>query len=354
LNFRGKLATHQRAIEILTGGEGGLAQHLPKDSSGASKSTGSAAARDNLKRLMLEVETLKREREELETRLKNVSFDLKTPFLHALAQDGAINEQAMSAELLGQALGPLDQQVRDSLEKQEHIVSAVQQNSDEYFGKPAGTDTLSRRDQTMRQLAEGFDAFNDLQSNISEGRKFYNDLTQLLIAFQSKISDFCFARKTEKEELLKDVTRDASVVASNQQAPPPRPPPPNVSATPTTAPPQYASAPQPLPGAPPTYGQAQAQQQQPGGGGALPYPTGYPQSMPMPFGNQAAPYPVAPMAYTPMPPAFNPYATYPPPARKIYYCYCLLLIKYFQLVIVTNGIDNLLFDHFFRLQSLWV
>jgi programmed cell death 6-interacting protein len=305
------LATHQKAIEVLSGGEAALSQFLPKDSSVA-KSTGSASARENLKRLMLEVETLKREREELETRLKTVSFDLKTPFLNALAQDGAINEQAMSAELLGQALGPLDSQLKDSLAKQESIVAAVQQNSDEYFGRQSGTDTLSRRDQTMRQIAEGYDSFNELQSNISEGRKFYNDLTQLLIAFQSKISDFCFARKTEKEELLKDVTRDASNVSASQQAPPPRPPPPTVAAasTASTAP-QYSSAPQPLPGAPPSYGQAQAGQ--PGG---VPYPTGYPQAMPMPYQNQAAPYPVAPMAFTPMP-AFNPYATYPPPSSNL-------------------------------------
>jgi programmed cell death 6-interacting protein len=262
------------------------------------KAQGSQAARDALKQLMIQVETLRGEREALEAHIKNMNFDLKSPFLSALAQDGAIDEPNLSTELLGNAFAPLERQVKESLEKQESLVVAIQQNSDEYFGRRDLTqDNASQRDQVMRQLAEGFDAFTDLQNNIREGTKFYNDLTQLLLAFQNKISDYCFARKTEKEELLKDVTRTASNVPTQPSVPPARPPPPTFSASaqqPASNP--YTSAPAPLP--------HQQQQQQPG---TLPYPTQYP-NMPLPFQAQAA----APYPYTPMPAGYNPYAAYAP------------------------------------------
>ncbi|ODN01568.1 Programmed cell death 6-interacting protein [Orchesella cincta] len=305
--IRGKLATHQQAIEKLSGGEAGVSDFLPRDTS--NKVQGSESAKENLRQLMRQVEHLKSDRESLEESIKNMTFDLRTPFLSALAHDGAINEPAISVELIGKAFSPLEHQVKESLEKQESLVAAIQQNSDEYFGRKPGGDTLSRRDQAMRQLAEGYDAFMDLQNNLKEGTKFYNDLTQLLLAFQNKIGDFCFARKTEKEELLKDVTREAST-ATSQQAPPPRPPPPSVPQAPASAAtaPQYTSAPAPPPGSgPPSYFQTQ----QPG---SMPYPSGYPPAMPMPFQAPGAPYP----AYTPMPAAFNPYATYPPPSNYPY------------------------------------
>ena len=59
------------------------------------------------------------------------------------------------------------------------------------------------RDKTLKDLAAAFDAYQELSSNLEEGSQFYNNLTPLLVKMQSKVSDFVFARTTEKDDLLK-------------------------------------------------------------------------------------------------------------------------------------------------------
>lgn len=68
---------------------------------------------------------MKAERDAIECELKSATVDMKDAFLAAL-HDGSVNEQALSVETLGRAYGPLQQQVKESLAKQEGLMANIQ------------------------------------------------------------------------------------------------------------------------------------------------------------------------------------------------------------------------------------
>jgi len=297
-----KLSTHMQGMRALAGGESVLAQHLP---SGAGGSGGSSTSR--LKELMEEVETLKAERAVMESELKGTNPDMKTVFLQAAA-NGTLNEPVLSVQSLGRSFGPLQAQVGESVTRQEKIIAEVQDLYQPFIQERGGEG--GARETALKSIASAYDAFMELKGNLQEGTKFYNDLTQLLVTFQSKVSDFCFARKTEKEELLKDLSSSLSSMSLDpppaapahhdparpprKNDPPARPPhPPTLSSTDSSAPastPQPAAAPNPYAGAP----------------GPLPYPVSG-GGMPLPY-----------QPYTPLPGGYNPYAYGNPPAQPGY------------------------------------
>ncbi|KAL3279081.1 hypothetical protein HHI36_016595 [Cryptolaemus montrouzieri] len=282
---REKFESHRFGMELLSKSPSELENAVPR---GSSENVSNSSAVSTLRRLMEEVETLKAERDVIESELKNTTVDMKDKFMAALAQDGAISEAALSIESLGETYGPLQKQVRESIEKQEGLIQRIQ-DANAQFVQERGS-TAGSRENMMCQLAAAHDAFRDLQNNLKEGTKFYNDLTQLLVAFQNKVSDYCFARKTEKEELMKDLTLESTKhSAVMPHAPFPKP---NESYdkknSPTTPPQsQESSAPQ-APQAP-----------------NLPYPMAV-QGMPLPYAASAnTPYPA--YAPPPLPQGYNPY-----------------------------------------------
>jgi programmed cell death 6-interacting protein len=99
---------------------------VPQGSSGNVTNSSAVTA---LRQLMEEVETIKAERDAIESELKDTNFDMKSVFLSALAKDGAVSEPVLSVENLGQTYGPLQKQVKESVQKQEGLVERIQVRS---------------------------------------------------------------------------------------------------------------------------------------------------------------------------------------------------------------------------------
>ncbi|XP_061521162.1 programmed cell death 6-interacting protein isoform X1 [Phycodurus eques] len=250
----------------------------------------------------------KREREALESDIKAVTFDMSAAFLAALAKDGAIDEEHLSLGQLDQQYGEFNRRVQASLRQQEELLGQIQTSHQEFSGLKQSDTEANQREEVLKKLASAHDSYMEISNNLREGTKFYNDLTEILLKFQNKCCDIVFARKTERDELLKElqqsIAREPSAPNFNvpayqsqtpgpaggptpaprtifnqappqtlqQTQPPARPPPPVL--TPQTAPAAGTPADNPPPVAPPSAAQGP------------PYPAyqGYPQYFQMPMG----------------------------------------------------------------------
>ncbi|XP_035208806.1 programmed cell death 6-interacting protein-like [Stegodyphus dumicola] len=319
-----KYEKHKDKIALLCLPEEQLLSGIPTGSPLAS-----CPSVDKLKSLMHEVEALKAERETLLGELESAATDMKAKFMSALGE-GGVNEQALSLETLGEIYGPIQKRIRDNIAKQEQLVHDIQVANNEFSQEKNTGGSAGRRESMLSDLASAHDAYMELLRNLEEGSKFYNNLTEVLVNFQNKINDFCFARKTEKEDFCKDLQKNIVTEASqptplapprhNAVQKPARPPPPTTSATTSAPSSQTWSYPPATPDA-----ASQQQPQQP-----LPYPayTGYPYPYPPgpnvynPYGQIVMPpYPPAP-GYQGQPPLQQQqqatYATYPPTSNYPY------------------------------------
>ncbi|XP_031784021.1 programmed cell death 6-interacting protein isoform X3 [Nasonia vitripennis] len=264
---REKFEAHRQSVQILSMEPKMIANTIP---------TGSAIQESHvvieLRNLMKEAETLTIEQDSIECELQSVNVDMQGLFLSALIKDGVIDENNLITENLNIAYGLLQNKILEIASRQEKLIEAIQSKHMEFSKEQSSSG--SSREQMLCKLALAYDAFKEIKNNLQEGVKFYNDLTQLLIIFQNKVSDFCFARKTEKEEILKDLTSNLSQTDASDSL--------HI----------------------PSHHKDKARIQV---SSYLPYPT-HDQGMPIPYGVQtSAPYPN--YMPPPLPTTFNPYAT---------------------------------------------
>ncbi|XP_037650443.1 programmed cell death 6-interacting protein isoform X2 [Sebastes umbrosus] len=372
---RDRYNTHCEMIALLCKPENELNAAIP--SANPTKTLQGSEVVNVLRAQLAQLDEMKKERETLEGEIKGVTFDMSTTFLTALAQDGAISEEQLSLSQLDQLYGAYNQRVQATIRTQEEVLGQVQTSHQEFSSLKQSNTEANQREEVLKKLASAHDSYVEISNNLREGTKFYNDLTEILLKFQNKCSDIVFARKTERDELLKDlqqsIAREPSAPSFNVPAyqstpaapaggptpaprtvfsqqppqaqqqpqakpmPPARPPPPSftpqaASTIPTNAPPTGPPNSNPPPVAPPNQAQGP------------PYPSyqGYPGYYQMPMGYGAYGYgqfnmpnmPTMPnmpyMSYqqTPgqggypaAPPTGQPYPGYPqqPPQQQPYY-----------------------------------
>ncbi|XP_058789345.1 programmed cell death 6-interacting protein isoform X2 [Phymastichus coffea] len=200
---RDKFETHRDAVNILSMDSNHLANFIP---------TGSAIHESNivreLRQFMLEVDILKTDQDKIEFDLQSETIDLRNEFVSACERGNIPNEEEIKLKYINTHYGPIKKRIDECSQRLDRLLEAIHITHEKFTKEQSSCG--SSREQMLCKLAAAYDVFKDLKNNLQEGVKFYNDLTQLLVMFQNKISDFCFARKTEKEELFKDITTHLS------------------------------------------------------------------------------------------------------------------------------------------------
>uniref|UniRef100_A0A673T5E3 Programmed cell death 6-interacting protein n=1 Tax=Suricata suricatta TaxID=37032 RepID=A0A673T5E3_SURSU len=288
--------SHRDTIALLCKPEPELNAAIP--SANPAKTMQGSEVVNVLKSLLTNLDEVKKEREGLENDLKSVNFDMTSKFLTALAQDGVINEEALSVTELDRIYGGLTTKVQESLKKQEELLKNIQVSHQEFSKMKQSNNEANLREEVLKNLATAYDNFVELVANLKEGTKFYNELTEILVRFQNKCSDIVFARKTERDELLKDLQQSIAREPSAPSIPTPA-----YQSSPAGG---HSPAPAPPTPAPRTIPPAKPQPPARPPPPVLPANRAPPATAPAPAGTAAAP--PAPYCQMPMPMGYNPYA----------------------------------------------
>ncbi|WKX95147.1 hypothetical protein Q1695_011978 [Nippostrongylus brasiliensis] len=305
---REKFEANRSAIDLLSKNEVDLRNAIPGQAQHSIE--GATETVKKLRALMNQVQEIKVQREKLEKDFKAVRSDIADDLLRALADSQLLNEEQISKEKIQQIYGPLKEQVEASIKQQDHIMAEVQTWNNRFTNEKSGSGSGAERERVLKMLAAGHDSFQELKGNLEEGTKFYNDLTPILVRLQQKVSDFSFARQTEKEDLMRQMQQNivsgggTGGGGSASSTPPPRPPPPapRTEVEPPIPPPRTQQSLQAVPGgATSSMGQL-APAPQLGHPGYFQHPVPYGQPQPFLYQPQyqpnfANPYPTFPGAF---------------------------------------------------------
>ncbi|XP_065185382.1 programmed cell death 6-interacting protein-like [Sycon ciliatum] len=333
---KAKFESHLGSMQLLCSSPADLKAQLPSGGPSAQAGSESVLALQNMMAQWTQIRT---DRERLEADVEQTTCDVKSRFLSAMMSDGAINEEATSPQILEELFASKRSNLDESLQRQEQLLFQIKASNESFEHEKSSSSAANEREKMLKSLAAAYDVFTELNANLTEGTKFYADLTTLLLQLQQKVNDLVYARNTEKEDALKELQ---SSIASSENAPAPaqpsyqqpakavpaRPPPPTAAPrtqrpapTPPTA---AAAAPAVTSGFPQSAPAPQQHQQQ-----SQPPPVAAPASSAPPptYGGTAYNYGAPPPQQHPggyAPPAYGGYPSYPtaggyyPPAGAPY------------------------------------
>ncbi len=296
-----KYKTHRDGIQLLSKPANEIGNSLPAASPLAALQNSFVVK--ELRRLMEKVAEIKAVRDVLESEMKTMDSDvIQARLVSALQSSNGADQHSIIQEELEGVVGPIRDQVRKTIQSQEELLINIEKANSDFLREKGSNHSTELRDEMLKNLSSAGNIYNELHENLQEGSKFYNELTPILLRFQNKVDDFVFARKTEKDDLMKDIQSalsrpgSSSAAAASALNKPPRPSPPAPSFQTDSARPPLSSVQQQGPPPPPypvnpyypmmpvyPYAYYPPQQQQQGGQPQQQQPPQYPYQSQNPY-----------------------------------------------------------------------
>jgi programmed cell death 6-interacting protein len=103
--------------------------------------------------------------------------------------------------------------VLDEKEEQEHITSQVQEANTAFNNVRRGDTSSREREQALQRLDAAYLKYKEIVQNLDTGRKFYNDLSKLLIQFRDESREFNYQRRVEAGNVESDLLNAMSALS---------------------------------------------------------------------------------------------------------------------------------------------
>ena len=184
-----------------------MPKHDLSDNSEASK------AFNDLREQMQEMESLFSKEETIDKDLR-LELELeKIEEIFLLKQDDL--EKAIKDQLLNYDQKYLNQIVE--IQKRENeILTKLIYPSHQQLMKVKGSTQQSAKEKAVQDAYDAINKFDEINANISEGIQFYTAMQDYIRKASRKVEDFCFARRTEKQDLIENIMLNQSGYQTNQ------------------------------------------------------------------------------------------------------------------------------------------
>ena len=91
--------------------------------------------------------------------------------------------------------------VSEEQEEQDTLVSQLQEANAAFLNAKRGDNSTKEREQALQNLENAYLKYKEIISNLETGRKFYNDLANIVNRFRDECRDFRYQRRIEANQI---------------------------------------------------------------------------------------------------------------------------------------------------------